>query len=52
MRGNVAIGYGSVSTSLTPLLPSLVKLVLRGTVFARMAPDQKTQLVEILQSVE
>ncbi|XP_066565308.1 polyamine-transporting ATPase 13A3 isoform X1 [Amia ocellicauda] len=28
------------------------KLVLRGTVFARMAPDQKTQLVEALQSVD
>ncbi|KAJ8403208.1 hypothetical protein AAFF_G00354250 [Aldrovandia affinis] len=30
----------------------LQKLVLRGTVFARMAPDQKTQLVEVLQSVD
>ncbi|RXM95755.1 putative cation-transporting ATPase 13A3 [Acipenser ruthenus] len=30
----------------------LQKLVLHGTVFARMAPDQKTQLVEALQSVE
>lgn len=28
------------------------KLVLHGTVFARMAPDQKTQLVEALQSVD
>uniref|UniRef100_A0A8B9TCV0 Polyamine-transporting ATPase 13A3 n=1 Tax=Anas platyrhynchos TaxID=8839 RepID=A0A8B9TCV0_ANAPL len=28
------------------------KLVLRGTVFARMAPDQKTQLVEALQNVD
>uniref|UniRef100_H9H9I3 Polyamine-transporting ATPase 13A3 n=1 Tax=Monodelphis domestica TaxID=13616 RepID=H9H9I3_MONDO len=28
------------------------KLVLHGTVFARMAPDQKTQLVEALQNVE
>ncbi|KAL2089748.1 hypothetical protein ACEWY4_014436 [Coilia grayii] len=28
------------------------KLVLHGTVFARMAPDQKTQLVEVLQSVD
>uniref|UniRef100_A0AAY4A6W0 P-type ATPase A domain-containing protein n=1 Tax=Denticeps clupeoides TaxID=299321 RepID=A0AAY4A6W0_9TELE len=27
-------------------------LVLHGTVFARMSPDQKTQLVEILQSVD
>ncbi|XP_062833599.1 polyamine-transporting ATPase 13A3 isoform X3 [Anolis carolinensis] len=33
--------------------PDLVpKLVLHGTVFARMAPDQKTQLVEALQSVD
>ncbi|XP_041127230.1 probable cation-transporting ATPase 13A3 [Polyodon spathula] len=30
----------------------LQKLVLHGTVFARMAPDQKTQLVEVLQSVD
>ncbi|KAJ6655487.1 hypothetical protein lerEdw1_005065, partial [Lerista edwardsae] len=28
------------------------QLVLHGTVFARMAPDQKTQLVEALQSVD
>ncbi|XP_075363280.1 polyamine-transporting ATPase 13A3 isoform X3 [Mycteria americana] len=28
------------------------KLVLDGTVFARMAPDQKTQLVEALQNVD
>uniref|UniRef100_A0A4W4FIW7 Cation-transporting P-type ATPase N-terminal domain-containing protein n=1 Tax=Electrophorus electricus TaxID=8005 RepID=A0A4W4FIW7_ELEEL len=28
------------------------QLVLHGTVFARMAPDQKTQLVETLQSVD
>ncbi|XP_065097075.1 polyamine-transporting ATPase 13A3 isoform X1 [Paramisgurnus dabryanus] len=28
------------------------KLVLHGTVFARMAPDQKTQLVETLESVD
>uniref|UniRef100_A0A669E9Y5 Polyamine-transporting ATPase 13A3 n=1 Tax=Oreochromis niloticus TaxID=8128 RepID=A0A669E9Y5_ORENI len=27
-------------------------LVLRATVFARMAPDQKTQLVEVLQSMD
>ncbi|XP_076000643.1 polyamine-transporting ATPase 13A3-like [Genypterus blacodes] len=33
--------------------PQLVqKLVLRATVFARMAPDQKTQLVEVLQGVD
>uniref|UniRef100_A0A673YCK2 Polyamine-transporting ATPase 13A3 n=1 Tax=Salmo trutta TaxID=8032 RepID=A0A673YCK2_SALTR len=30
----------------------LQKLVLHGTVFARMAPDQKTQLIEALQSVD
>uniref|UniRef100_A0A673GBM9 Probable cation-transporting ATPase 13A3 n=1 Tax=Sinocyclocheilus rhinocerous TaxID=307959 RepID=A0A673GBM9_9TELE len=30
----------------------LQKLVLHGTVFARMAPDQKTQLVETLESVD
>ncbi|XP_068137260.1 polyamine-transporting ATPase 13A3 isoform X2 [Hyperolius riggenbachi] len=30
----------------------LPKLVLHGTVFARMAPDQKTQLVEELQNVD
>uniref|UniRef100_A0A8C9RTJ1 Polyamine-transporting ATPase 13A3 n=1 Tax=Scleropages formosus TaxID=113540 RepID=A0A8C9RTJ1_SCLFO len=28
------------------------KLALHGTVFARMAPDQKTQLVEVLQSID
>lgn len=28
------------------------QLVLRATVFARMAPDQKTQLVDVLQSIE
>ncbi|XP_039622048.1 probable cation-transporting ATPase 13A3 [Polypterus senegalus] len=33
--------------------PDLIqKLVLHGTVFARMAPAQKTQLVETLQSVD
>uniref|UniRef100_A0A8C3A0I7 Polyamine-transporting ATPase 13A3 n=1 Tax=Cyclopterus lumpus TaxID=8103 RepID=A0A8C3A0I7_CYCLU len=30
----------------------LQKLVLQGTVFARMAPDQKTQLIEALQGVD
>ncbi|KAM9315825.1 polyamine-transporting ATPase 13A3 [Gastrophryne carolinensis] len=30
----------------------LPKLLLHGTVFARMAPDQKTQLVEELQNVD
>uniref|UniRef100_A0AAY4A7F1 P-type ATPase A domain-containing protein n=1 Tax=Denticeps clupeoides TaxID=299321 RepID=A0AAY4A7F1_9TELE len=38
---------------ITEHFPELVpKLVLHGTVFARMSPDQKTQLVEILQSVD
>ncbi|XP_048833620.1 polyamine-transporting ATPase 13A3 isoform X1 [Brienomyrus brachyistius] len=38
---------------ITEHFPDLVqKLVLHGTVFARMAPDQKTQLVEALQSVD
>ncbi|CAJ1071911.1 probable cation-transporting ATPase 13A3 isoform X1 [Xyrichtys novacula] len=33
--------------------PQLIqKLALRTTVFARMAPDQKTQLVEVLQSID
>ncbi|XP_047446423.1 polyamine-transporting ATPase 13A3-like isoform X2 [Mugil cephalus] len=33
--------------------PQLVpKLMVRATVFARMAPDQKTQLVEVLQSID
>ncbi|TMS20714.1 putative cation-transporting ATPase 13A3 [Larimichthys crocea] len=31
---------------------SHLELVLHGTVFARMAPDQKTQLVETLQGVD
>ncbi|GCC23178.1 hypothetical protein chiPu_0001571 [Chiloscyllium punctatum] len=30
----------------------LSKLILNGTVFARMAPDQKTQLVEAFQNVD
>lgn len=30
----------------------VLQLVLHGTVFARMAPDQKTQLIETLQDVE
>uniref|UniRef100_A0A8C5APC3 ATPase 13A3 n=1 Tax=Gadus morhua TaxID=8049 RepID=A0A8C5APC3_GADMO len=35
-----------------PLGLSLSPLVLHGTVFARMAPDQKTQLIEALQGVD
>lgn len=30
----------------------VLQLVLHGTVFARMAPDQKTRLIETLQDVE
>ncbi|XP_032802753.2 polyamine-transporting ATPase 13A3 isoform X2 [Petromyzon marinus] len=30
----------------------LPKIVLRGTIFARMSPDQKTQLIEVLQGMD
>ncbi|XP_053185560.1 polyamine-transporting ATPase 13A3-like [Scomber japonicus] len=44
---------GRAFTVITEHFPQLVqKLALRGTVFARMAPDQKTQLVEVLQSID
>ncbi|KAM3866042.1 polyamine-transporting ATPase 13A3-like [Diretmus argenteus] len=44
---------GRTFAVITEHFPQLVqKLVLRATVFARMAPDQKTQLVEVLQSVD
>ncbi|XP_056277596.1 polyamine-transporting ATPase 13A3-like isoform X5 [Pseudoliparis swirei] len=44
---------GRAFAVVTEFFPQLVqKLVLRGTVFARMAPDQKTQLVEVLQSID
>uniref|UniRef100_A0A6Q2XFC3 Cation-transporting ATPase n=1 Tax=Esox lucius TaxID=8010 RepID=A0A6Q2XFC3_ESOLU len=46
MSGN---SFAVITEHFQDLLP---KLVLRGTVFARMAPDQKTQLVEALQSVD
>ncbi|TNN69870.1 putative cation-transporting ATPase 13A3 [Liparis tanakae] len=42
----------AVVTEFFPQLVQKVQLVLRGTVFARMAPDQKTQLVEVLQSID
>lgn len=29
-----------------------LQLLLRATVFARMTPDQKTQLVEVMQGIE
>ncbi|XP_062337237.1 polyamine-transporting ATPase 13A3-like isoform X3 [Osmerus eperlanus] len=38
---------------ITEYFPDLLqKLLLHTTVFARMAPDQKTQLVEVLQSLD
>ncbi|KAG8014015.1 putative cation-transporting ATPase 13A3 [Nibea albiflora] len=44
---------GRAFAVITEHFPQLIqKLVLRATVFARMAPDQKTQLVEILQSID
>uniref|UniRef100_A0A8D3DPD1 Polyamine-transporting ATPase 13A3 n=1 Tax=Scophthalmus maximus TaxID=52904 RepID=A0A8D3DPD1_SCOMX len=45
------VSVGSCCNSLSPHTGAL-QLVLRATVFARMAPDQKTQLVEILQSID
>ena len=30
----------------------LPQIATKGTIFARMAPDQKTQLVELLQSLD
>ncbi|XP_049454946.1 polyamine-transporting ATPase 13A3-like isoform X1 [Epinephelus fuscoguttatus] len=44
---------GRAFAVITEHFPQLVqKLVLRATVFARMAPDQKTQLVEVLQGID
>ncbi|XP_077955237.1 polyamine-transporting ATPase 13A3 isoform X4 [Gasterosteus aculeatus] len=44
---------GKAFAVITEHFPQLVqKLVLRATVFARMAPDQKTELVEVLQSID
>ncbi|XP_054482995.1 polyamine-transporting ATPase 13A3-like isoform X2 [Anoplopoma fimbria] len=44
---------GRAFAVITEHFPQLVqKLVLRATVFARMAPDQKTQLVEVMQSID
>ncbi|XP_078525906.1 polyamine-transporting ATPase 13A3-like [Lissotriton helveticus] len=41
--------FSIISEHFPDLLP---KLLLCGTVYARMAPDQKTQLVEMLQKVD
>ncbi|XP_054889381.1 polyamine-transporting ATPase 13A3-like isoform X4 [Poeciliopsis prolifica] len=44
---------GRTFAVITEHFPQLMqKLALRATVFARMAPDQKTQLVEILQGID
>ncbi|KAK5624237.1 hypothetical protein CRENBAI_000055 [Crenichthys baileyi] len=44
---------GRAFAVITEHFPQLIqKLALRSTVFARMAPDQKTQLVEILQGID
>ncbi|KAM4728657.1 polyamine-transporting ATPase 13A3-like isoform 2-T2 [Anableps anableps] len=44
---------GRAFAIITEHFPQLIqKLALRATVFARMAPDQKTQLVEILQGID
>ncbi|GFY37225.1 probable cation-transporting ATPase 13A3 [Trichonephila inaurata madagascariensis] len=40
--------FGVIRKYFPEMLP---KILLRGTVFARMAPDQKTQLVESLQNL-
>ncbi len=41
--------WGVVRTHFYHLLP---KLITRGTVFARMAPEQKAQLVEEYQAID
>jgi cation-transporting ATPase 13A3/4/5 len=44
---------GKTWTALNNFFPELLpQIVTRGTIFARMAPDQKTQLVEMLQSLD
>lgn len=44
---------GKTWTALKNYHPELLpQIATRGTIFARMAPDQKTQLVEVLQSLD
>jgi magnesium-transporting ATPase (P-type) len=44
---------GKTWAALKNYLPELLpQIATRGTIFARMAPDQKTQLVEMLQSLD
>nr|XP_060635789.1 polyamine-transporting ATPase 13A3-like [Anolis sagrei ordinatus] len=47
-----AIGGRSFSVILEHFPDLLPKLLLCGTIYARMAPDQKTQLVEALQKMD
>ncbi|XP_057696417.1 polyamine-transporting ATPase 13A3 isoform X2 [Corythoichthys intestinalis] len=51
-RYHFAMNGKSFAVILEHFPDMLPKLVLHGTVFARMAPDQKTQLVEALQDVD
>ncbi|XP_058412074.1 polyamine-transporting ATPase 13A3 isoform X1 [Diceros bicornis minor] len=51
-RYHFAMNGKSFSVILEHFQELVPKLMLHGTVFARMAPDQKTQLVEALQNVD
>ncbi|XP_077463152.1 polyamine-transporting ATPase 13A3 isoform X2 [Stigmatopora argus] len=51
-RYHFAMNGKSFAVILEHFPDMLPKLVLHGTVFARMAPDQKTQLIEALQDVD
>ncbi|KAI1882813.1 hypothetical protein AGOR_G00238780 [Albula goreensis] len=51
-RYHFAISGRSFGIIVTHFQDLIQKLVLHTTVFARMAPDQKTQLVEVLQSLD
>nr|XP_042115070.1 polyamine-transporting ATPase 13A3 isoform X2 [Peromyscus maniculatus bairdii] len=51
-RFHFAMNGKSFSVILEHFQDLVPKLMLHGTVFARMAPDQKTQLVEALQNVD
>nr|XP_023407406.1 probable cation-transporting ATPase 13A3 isoform X2 [Loxodonta africana] len=51
-RYHFAMNGKSFSVILEHFQDLVPKLMLHGTVFARMAPDQKTQLIEALQKVD
>ncbi|XP_045358511.1 polyamine-transporting ATPase 13A3 isoform X1 [Leopardus geoffroyi] len=51
-RYHFAMNGKSFSVILEHFQDLAPKLMLHGTVFARMAPDQKTQLIEALQNVD